>query len=260
MVVINVFTDGACSNQQNRSKARASWSAYFPEYPHLSCAGLVAPEETQTNQRGELKGILEAIKVIEANFPVESDIHIFTDSMYSKNCLTTWLQSWIANNWRTKQGGHVCHRDLIESISNKLSRFNSFIITHVEAHTGGDDYNSINNDKADQLAVNALKGDSVGQTSVPVVQTNTQVPLEGFPTWLMGPPISEANLYKWCQDNLDKIKPEHLKTGILGALTKTVKSHGFDLVKQKLHRSVNYRLHANHLISESNDTINEDEH
>ena len=83
------------------------------------------------------------------------------------------------------------------------------------------------------------------------VVSNTAVPIEGLPIWMMGPPVSEAQLSKWCSENMDKLDKDALSSALLQALTKTLKKKGFELTKQKLHRSTNYRLvSANHLIVE----------
>jgi len=92
-----------------------------PNTKNLARQVHVADTEPQTNQRGELRAILRAVDIIEKNFGFEVDVHIFTDSMYSKDCLTTWLPAWLANNWKTKQNKPVCHQDLIEYISTKRS-------------------------------------------------------------------------------------------------------------------------------------------
>jgi ribonuclease HI len=256
MVVVNVFTDGACSNN-GQKKARGSWAVFFPENESLSEADLLEDTEPQTNQRAELRAILRAVGILEKNFGFEIDVHIFTDSQYSKDCLTTWLPAWLANNWKTKQNKPVCHRDLIEYISTKLSKFNSFIISHVEAHTGGDDYKSVNNAKVDRMAVRVL--DPTATEEVKIITSNTAVPIEGLPIWMMGPPVSEADLAKWCHANMDKLDKAAVTTALLQALTKTVRKQGFELVKQKLHRSTSYRLvSANHLITEGATIIKEE--
>jgi ribonuclease HI len=248
MVVINVFTDGACSNN-GQKKARASWAVFFPEHEKFSEADLLEETEPQTNQRAELRAILRAVGILEKNFGFEVDVHIFTDSQYSKDCLTTWLPAWLANDWKTKQNKPVCHRDLIEYISTKLSKFNSFIISHVEAHTGGDDYKSVNNDKVDRMAVQVLN--PVSTVEEARVITNAAIPIEGLPIWMMGPPVSETQLSKWCFDNVDKLDKAAVSSALLQALTKTLKKKGYELTKQKLHRSTSYRLvSANHLIVE----------
>lgn len=244
---IQVFTDGACSNNGGKN-SRASYAYWFPDHKELSHAERVPEDQLQTNQRGELLAISEAVKKIENNFPIEEiDVQIYTDSTYCKNCLTTWLPTWIRTDWKNSKGAPVAHRDLIEDTSVRLSKFNSYIITYVAAHTGKDDENSKNNDIVDKMAVRVLNPEEVK-----VITTNKEVAIEGLPIFLMGPPVSENILVNWCYDNLDKLDRDLLNAALIGTLSKTLKKNGFDLSKQRLHRSNLYRLtSANHLIAES---------
>jgi ribonuclease HI len=253
---VRVFTDGACSNN-GKIGAKASWACWFPEHPKLSKADRVLDENMQTNQRGELTGISKAVEIALASFnPAETNLLIFTDSTYSKNCLTLWLPSWIRKDWKNTQGCPVAHRDLIEKTATSLSKFKSFTISYVKAHTGGEDDLSKNNGVADKMATDILLG-----TPAPEVKivTNTQVAFEGFPLALMGPPVSENSLVQWSKANLDKIDPKFLAAALLSALTKTLKEKGFGVQKQRLHRSNMYRLVSkNHLIAEKSVIIKEE--
>ena len=83
-------------------------------------------------------------------------VFLKTDSMYSINCVTKWVNGWMNNGWKTKSGSPVSNKDLIEPIYKYYSRYN-IILEHVDAHTGDDDYDSIGNEKADKLATNATK-------------------------------------------------------------------------------------------------------
>jgi ribonuclease HI len=248
------FTDGACGSNGKKS-AKAAWGVWFPDHKGFSDAQLVPADQQQTNQRAELMAISQAVQIVEKHFPYDTDIHIFTDSEYSRNCLTTWLPSWLSNNWKTKANKDVCHRDLIEETTTRLSKFNSFTITHVDAHTGGSDYNSVNNAIVDGMATKVLNPEA----EVKVITTNTEVALEGFPLTLMGPPVSDANIHTWCRNNLDKIDQSFVDAALISALSKTLKKKGFELVKQKLHRTSQYRLvSANHLIAEGTTIIKEE--
>jgi ribonuclease HI len=248
-----VFTDGACTNN-GKSKARAAWAVWFPDNESISVADFVPAEENQTNQRAELTAIRNAVKIVEKNFSSDTDLQLFTDSQYSKDCLTKWLPAWVANGWKTKQGKEVCHKDLIEETSNILSMFKSYLITHVEAHTGGVDYNSRNNAIADKMATKVLCPDE----EVRVI-SNKEAPIEGLPISLMGPPVSDSTLVEWCRSNLTLLDPQALNSALISALSKTVKKKGFDLVKQKLHRTTNYRLVASNLITETTVITKEEE-
>lgn len=249
-----VFTDGGCENNGKKG-ARAAWAVWFPDHKDFSDAQVVPADQQQTNQRGELMAISQAIKIIEKNFPYETDIQIMTDSDYSKNCLTKWLPSWISKNWKTSTNKDVCHRDLIEDTSTRLSKFNSFTIIHVDAHTGGSDYNSVNNAIVDRMATKVLNP----ETEVKVITTNTAVALEGLPLTLMGPPLPDSDIHKWCRENLNSLDQAALEAALISALSKTLKKKGFELVKQKLHRSTQYRLvSANHLIAEGTTIVKEE--
>jgi len=241
---VEVFTDGACT-KNGQAGARASWAFYFPEHKSLSDAQRVVGD-AQTNQRGELMAISEAVKKVELSFPLrETDLKIFTDSMYSKNCLTAWLPNWARNNWKTSQGHDVIHRDLIEDTSNRLSKFKSFNITHIRAHTGKEDDQSKNNHIVDRMATEVLNPE------VKAVTTNTAEVVTDLPLKLMGPPVYESELIKWCRENIDKLDVDAVNAAFITALTKTAKNKGYTIVKQRLHRSVLYRLKTdNGLIKE----------
>jgi hypothetical protein len=78
---------------------------------------------------------------------------------------------------------------------------------------------------------------------VPVMKVDVKGPLQ-----LMGPPVSETQLYNWCFANLHELDSSALRTAILTAYTKTMKKNGYEVTKQKLHRTNEYRLIAgNHL-------------
>jgi len=250
---IEVYTDGACS-KNGKSGAKASWAFYFPDHKDKSNAGRVPETDIQTNQRAELMAISESVKASET-FPVnEIDLKIFTDSKYSKDCLTTWLPAWIRNNWKTSQGEDVKHRDLIEDATRRLSRFKSFGIVHVKAHTGGEDEQSRNNHIVDRMATQILNPEE----SKPIT-SNTEEPVSDLPLKLMGPPVYESELITWCRANLDKLDRDSLNSALLTALSKTVKKKGFEMVKQRLHRSVLYRLKTDSGLIKEDVTITKEE-
>jgi ribonuclease HI len=237
---IEIYTDGACS-RNGKKGAQASWAFYFPEHKSFSKADRVPEDQTQTNQRGELMAISEGVKAAEIAFPLEdTDLKIYTDSMYSKNCLTNWLPSWVRNNWKTSQGGDVIHRDIIEDTANRLSRFKSFNITYVKAHTGGSDEESRNNHIVDRMASKVIKPEE--EKEIKEVVSNEEEAIDGCPLKLMGAPVSEKELVTWCLSNLDKLYENFLNSAIISAFSKTIKKKGFEVEKQRLHRTVMFRL------------------
>jgi ribonuclease HI len=239
---VSVYTDGACTNNGKRG-ARAAYAYYFPAHNVLSDAGKIPDDQPQTNNRGELSAILHGVNKALASFtPSDVALHLFTDSDYCKNCLTLWMPGWIKKNWMTSAGTPVLNRDLIEEISGKLVMFESYCITWVRAHTGGSDEQSKNNEIVDRMATEVLEG--------PREIKKIEV-VSGSPLQLMGPPIDEKDLVKWCLANLDKIDKDALGSALLSAYGKTCKKNGTEMVKQKLHRTTQYRLIAStHIITE----------
>jgi ribonuclease HI len=252
---VRVFTDGGCTNN-GKNGARAAYGFWIPEHTNLSDAKRVPDDQPQTNNRGELLGILEGIKCVKSNFPAsEIDLHIYTDSQYSKNCLTIWIQGWVQRGWKTADGKVVCNRDLIEDASMCLTKFKSYTLSYVAAHTGKDDDLSKNNHIVDRMVSRVLNPEE----EVKIVTSSTQQLFDGFPIHIMGPPVSERTLLEWCHLNLNKLDKAELDTALMSALTKTAKKNGFNLEKQKLHRTSMYRLtSSNHLIAEASNIVKEE--
>jgi ribonuclease HI len=210
----------------------------------------------QTNQRAELLAISKAVQIAETEFnSSEIELQIYTDSVYCKNCLTAWLPGWVQRNWKNSQGAPVSHRDLIEDTAARLSRFKSYIITYVPAHTGKDDDFSRNNNIVDKMAVRVLQPDLQEK----VITTNKATVMDDFPLQLMGPPVSEKDIVDWCMKNFHKLDECALKTALVSALCKTAKHKGFEVVKQRLHRSTLYRLKTDNSLIREKPTIVKEE-
>jgi ribonuclease HI len=240
---MKVFTDGACRSN-GKAGASASYAGWFPEMKELSFATKMPPEESQTNQRAELKAIHDSVKIVYEKLGEDTSLEIYTDSQYSKNCLTTWLPSWIKKGWKTTEGGDVKHRDLIEPLNDMLSKLKEWKIIHVRAHTGEKDYNSINNDIVDRMATSILQ-----DTEIKIIDRNEEV-LPGLTLSLMGPPLEQQKIIHWCMQNLDKLDKTALKIGLFSAFQKTMKKNGYQLEQQNINKTKFIRLTRN-LITDS---------
>jgi ribonuclease HI len=246
---IVLYTDGGCLNNGSKH-AKASWAYFFPDHPELSSAERVPADQPQTNNRGELLGILNGVEKAIASFSASDvDLYVYTDSEYSKNCLTKWMPGWIKKGWMTAAGTPVLNKDLIQLISSRLMQFQSYCINHVRAHTGGDDEFSRHNHTVDRMAAAAL--DDAPTSPPPKVKNVMLDAIEGCPLQMMGPPVSDTTLVNWCRQNLDKLDETAVKSALLKALTTTMRKNGYDVVKQKLHRVTQYRLTAlSHIVTE----------
>ncbi len=133
-----MYTDGACSG--NPGPGGWAW-AVAPSGPFESGA-----EAKSTNQRMELKAVLDALTKLDG--PIE----IRSDSTYVVNCFRDrWWEGWLARGWLNKQKKPVANRDLWEPLIEEYRRRAGEIsFTWVKGHS--DDRL---NDVVDRLAVEA---------------------------------------------------------------------------------------------------------
>jgi ribonuclease HI len=247
MEPVRLFTDGACS-KNGYATAAAAYAFWFPEkHKALSHAAVVPKGDKQSNQRAELMAIAEGVRVLAENStPANIDLTIYTDSLYSKKCLTEWLPKWIKSDWKTSTRGDVLHKDLIKATSDRLKLFGSFTITHVFAHTCNTDDISVNNAIVDKMATGVL---NPPPAETPVIQKNDDVAIEGLPLRLMGPPINELDLGNWCVRNIDKLDKHEVTLALIHALSRTVGKNGFKIEKSRYRITNTYQLvSANKLI------------
>jgi ribonuclease HI len=135
--LINVWTDGACKNNQgiNGRERLAGWGVWWGHEHKNNCYGRVRGK--QTNNRGELKAILQALVMFErAGF---TSLVINTDSKYAIGLLSH------GNNANANTDIVRDARETIRKLSN-----NGIKVTfkYVKGHSG-----DIGNDAADKLAV-----------------------------------------------------------------------------------------------------------
>lgn len=260
--MLRIFTDGSCTHN-GRKGARASYGVIYPEYL-VESWGAPITVGTHTNQTAELTAIYEGIKkgtTLSGN-PAHIDVHIFSDSEYSINCLTKWVSGWKKRDWKTADGKPVVHRELIEKILEQLKLFAGHVFVHVKAHTGGTDEKSKWNQEADDIARKAVEDNCAVfykdlKECVKVIRNteSTEEALKGIPLALMGGPVSEKDLFEAIKANLGSIDEKHLKSALISALKKTLQSKKYDLEKSKVFKTPHYRL-----IEESHLTIKRLEH
>src|SRR5581483_666499 len=133
-----VYTDGACSG--NPGPGGWAW-AVAPSGPFASGA-----EAQTTNQRMELRAVLEALAALDGPLEVRSD------STYVVNCFRDrWWEGWLARGWTNSQKKPVANRDLWEPLIQAYRRRTGEIaFTWVKGHSS-----DRLNDVVDRLAVEA---------------------------------------------------------------------------------------------------------
>src|SRR5687767_10994483 len=153
-VTITVYTDGACLG----NPGPGGWAWAVPDGPYTSGA-----DAATTNQRMEIRAVLEAVTTLDG--PLE----VVSDSTYVVHCFRDrWWEGWLARGWLNSQKKPVANRDLWEPLIDvyradpRRLRFR-----WVKGHSA-DRYN----DLVDRLAVQAAR---------------TQSPASG-----VGTPVAEA--------------------------------------------------------------------
>lgn len=141
------YTDGACRG--NPGPGGWAWAVE-------GGAWASGHDEDTTNQRMEIRAVLEAVGAIDGPLVVVSD------STYVVNCWRDdWWRGWIARGWRNSQKKPVANRDLWEPLVEVFRDRDDFSLEWVKGH-GGDPMN----DLVDRLAVAASHGRS-GSGSTP---------------------------------------------------------------------------------------------
>jgi len=228
---MRVFTDGSCSNN-GYPNAKAGYAVWFPDAQSLSTSARIPDDQPQTNQRAELSAIHRCVVILDEGGYHDEEIVIYTDSDYSINCLTKWMPGWVARKWKTSAGKDVLHRDLIEDVSKRLTKFKSHRFVHVRAHTGGTDDLSRNNDVVDRMA-RATIDETVREVVPPAIDDL----FPGCPLRLMGPPVSQAELLVWMKANLGTMDQDVVNKHLLKAFAELCKARDVTLTKQTIQRT-----------------------
>jgi ribonuclease HI len=135
-----IYTDGACSG----NPGPGGWGAI------LSFAGkekeLKGGELHTTNNRMELMAAIAALEALTK--PCDVDLH--TDSQYVRNGISSWINGWKKNGWKTADKKPVKNVDLWQKLDAALKAHT--VRWHwVKGHAGHP-----MNERADQLARDAI--------------------------------------------------------------------------------------------------------
>ena len=88
-----VYTDGACTNNQDDRFRRAGFGLFWCDGDSRNMSGPL-PGHRQTNQRAELHAVLVVLQL------ATGDVDIHTDSAYVHDGCQEYLQSWKSSGWK----------------------------------------------------------------------------------------------------------------------------------------------------------------
>jgi ribonuclease HI len=138
---IVIHTDGACSG----NPGPGGWGAVLTSGRHRK--ELSGGEAETTNNRMELMAAIQALEALKR----PSVVHLFTDSAYLRNGITSWIHGWKRNGWLTSEGRPVKNAELWRRLDHALGHHH--IRWHwIKGHSG-----SPENERADELARAAIR-------------------------------------------------------------------------------------------------------
>ncbi len=136
---VRIYTDGACSE----NPGPGGWAAVFNT--PSKCQSFSGNEQLTTNNRMELRAVIEAFKRIvrmESQFcEPRHEYEIYSDSAYVVNTINNrWIETWRANHWKTTKREDVKNRDLWEEFSNLRAQANKLgvnvVLIKIKGHAG----------------------------------------------------------------------------------------------------------------------------
>ena len=133
---VTIYTDGACKG----NPGAGGWGA-------LLCYGerrkeLHGGEAQTTNNRMELTAAIRALEALKK----PCNIILYTDSVYVKDGINTWITNWKKRNWRTSANKPVKNDDLWKALDAARSP-HEIDWRWVKGHAGDP-----GNERADELA------------------------------------------------------------------------------------------------------------
>ncbi|NLY70591.1 MAG: ribonuclease HI [Clostridiales bacterium] len=128
MKVLSIYTDGACSGNQNTDNI-GGWGAILEYGQHTK--EIYGGVRNTTNNRMEMTALLKALQAIKKD---SQTIAVYSDSSYLVNCFRQkWYEKWYENNWKNSKKQDVENRDLWEELISYL-RLHTISFYRVKGH------------------------------------------------------------------------------------------------------------------------------
>ena len=146
--ILNVFTDGACSNN-GKENAKAGIGVYFGENDSRNISKKI--DGKQTNNTAELSAVIEVFHILD-KIKEYNEINIYSDSEYVIKCSSSYGKKCEKKNWKN----NIPNKNLVKKLYELMKNNKNVKLFHVKAHTGLDDKLSKGNEGADNLANMAI--------------------------------------------------------------------------------------------------------
>ena len=158
---IRIYTDGACRGNGTVDNPIAGLGIVLlipDKQPIFHCERLTF--NPNTNNKAEIYAVIRSFKLLADYYDwnnkneFKDNITIYSDSAYTINGITKWIDGWRANDWKNSKKEPVKNQDLWQELDRTIKDFeNTFNIyfEKVEGHFG-----DCWNEKCDELANRAM--------------------------------------------------------------------------------------------------------
>ena len=102
MKTVNIYTDGACRG----NPGDGGWGVLIKYENTLK--EIYGGEKNTTNNKMELKAAIEGLKALNESCIV----NLTTDSKYVMQGITSWIDNWKKNNWKSSTKKDIKNKDL----------------------------------------------------------------------------------------------------------------------------------------------------
>lgn len=135
---IVLYTDGACSG--NPGVGGYGFILLYKD----KCKEFSGVDPETTNNKMEITAVIKGLNQIKE----PCNVTIYTDSAYTMNAFEEkWIDSWIANGWRTAGKKPVKNVELWQELIAAMQRHNSIKWVKVKGHS-----DNVYNNRCDELA------------------------------------------------------------------------------------------------------------
>lgn len=134
MHILNIYTDGACSNNQQEKNA-GGWGAVLEYKDNIK--ELYGGEADTTNNRMEMTALIEALSALKRP---GLTIRVFSDSTYLMSCfIQKWYVSWKKNGWINSAKQPVKNKELWIQLLDLTEKHDiSYYIVKGHVNTGNE--------------------------------------------------------------------------------------------------------------------------
>lgn len=140
MEYVHIYTDGGCRGNQEKNNIGA-WGVYMTFKEHVK--ELKGSARNTTNNEMELIGCIAGLQAVKNK---KAPTKVYLDSAYVLNGITSWINNWKKNNWKTSTKKPVVNKELWVELDRLKNEFKDIEFIKVKGHAG-----NFGNEQADRL-------------------------------------------------------------------------------------------------------------